>query len=238
MPAQPSHDPPTGSRRDGADLRALYGEDYVARFPDAPGRRLRRLAPLFDLPPAARVLDVACGKGLLLDLIRDRVGEYVGVDFSPEFIAAAELRAARQGLPKSRFVCADVATFLGGGVEPFDAAFALDVAEHVHDTDLTRLFAAVRAALRPGGALYVHTPNRDFLLERLKERGVLRQFPEHVAVRDAARTAELLAGCGFGTVEVRYLSHYHPLLRPLHALSALPGIGPWLRARLFLVARP
>lgn len=219
------------------ELRRLYGAEYVSRFPDAPGRRLRRLVPLFQLPPAARVLDVACGNGLLLDLLQGRVESYVGVDFSEEFVAAARKRTARLGLAGGHFVCADLEAFLATSPEPFDAAFALDFVEHVTDDDFLRIFRAVRKGLRPGAPLHVHTPNLAFLLERLKDRGVLAQFPEHVAVRDAPRLASLLAECGFPEVELTFLAHYHPLLRPLHLLTALPRIGDAFRARLFLVAR-
>lgn len=243
MPSPGPHDRPAdrAAAREAlpgeSDLRDLYRGDYVARFPDRPGRRLERLAPLLELPPAACVVDLACGNGLLLDLLHERIDEYVGVDFSSEFIAAAEERAARRGLTKGRFVCSDIEELLRASPEAFDAAFALDFAEHIDDRDFRRIFRAVRRALRPGAPLYLHTPNLAFVVERLKERGILAQFPEHIAVRDAAQLTALLEACGFRRIDVRFLSHYHPVLRPLHLLSALPGIGRALQARLFVRAR-
>jgi len=224
------------SPAEGETLRDLYRSEYVSRFPQEPGRRLLRLAPLFDLPPGARVVDLACGNGLLLDLLHERVAEYVGVDFSSEFIAAAEERASRRGLVKGSFVCSDLEELLRSRPDSFDAAFALDFAEHIDDGDFARIFRAARAALRPAAPLYLHTPNLDFVVERLKARGVLQQFPEHIAVRTAARTTALLEECGFRRIEVRFLSHYNPVLRPLHLLSHLPWIGGAFRARLFIVA--
>ena len=236
MPPTDPRQPGSGTVHGDGGLRELYRDEYVARFPDAPDRRLVRLAPLFDLPPQARVVDLACGNGLLLDLVHERVASYVGVDFSSEFITAAEERAARRGLVKGRFVCSDLEAVLLARPDSFDAAFALDFAEHVDDDDFARFFRAARAALRPAAPLYLHTPNLDFVVERLKARGILEQFPEHVAVRDAARTTALLEECGFRRIEVRFLSHYNPVLRPLHLLSHLPWIGRAFRARLFVVA--
>ena len=236
MPPTDPRQPAPGTVRGDGDLRELYRDEYVARFPDEPDRRLVRLAPLFDLPPQARVVDLACGNGLLLDLVHERVAEYVGVDFSSEFVAAAEERAARRGLVKGHFVCSDLEELLLARPGSFDAAFALDFAEHVDDDDFARIFRAARAALRPAAPLYLHTPNVDFVVERLKARGILEQFPEHIAVRDAARTTALLGECGFGLIRVRFLSHYNPVLRPLHVLSHLPWIGRDFRARLFIVA--
>ncbi|MEZ5332960.1 MAG: class I SAM-dependent methyltransferase [Thermoanaerobaculia bacterium] len=231
MPADRSVDSDSATTQ---DLRRLYGEEYVSRFPDAPDRRLRRLAPLFELPRQARVLDLACGNGLLLDLLQGRVESYVGVDFSETFVAAARERSERLGLLGGRFVCSDIEAFLEAEGAPFDAAFALDFVEHVDDDDFRRIFRAVAHRLRPGAPLHLHTPNLAFLLERLKERGLLTQFPEHIAVREAGALVSLLEESGFRAIRVRHLAHYHPLLRPLHLLA---GLGETFRARLFLVAR-
>ena len=50
------------------------------------------MLPLFDLSPDDVVADFGCGNGVLLELVAPRVREYVGVDFSEEFVRAAERR--------------------------------------------------------------------------------------------------------------------------------------------------
>jgi len=220
------------------ELRDLYRAEYLARYPDSPDRRLLRLSSRFDLRGDESVVDLACGNGLLLDLLHDRVGSYLGVDFSSEFIEAATERARRLGWSKGAFVCSDIEEYLDRRTAGFDVAFALDFVEHIHDPDCLRIFRAVRRSLKPSGILYLHTPDGAFLLERLKARGVLRQLPEHVAVRTRDEVVAILAACGFGRVMAHALSHYHPLLRLLHPLSRIPLVGDSLRARLFVEARP
>jgi len=87
---------------DSARARALYrahAPDY-----DASARRTmplrRRTIDLLGLQPGQTVLDVACGTGLSFDLLREGVGEagrVIGVELSPEMLALARARCAREG---------------------------------------------------------------------------------------------------------------------------------------------
>ena len=55
--------------------------------------KLARLVDLVQLPKAARVVDIACGKGEFLIRLAEAYGVHgVGVDISPFFIAEAERR--------------------------------------------------------------------------------------------------------------------------------------------------
>jgi hypothetical protein len=95
----------------------------------------------------------------------------------------------------------------------------------------------IREAMRPNGSLYIHTPNRNFVLERMKANNlIIKQFPEHIAVRTASANVQLLEAAGFHVNNVRYLSHYLALLKPFHLLSWLPGVGINFSARLFIHA--
>jgi 2-polyprenyl-3-methyl-5-hydroxy-6-metoxy-1,4-benzoquinol methylase len=60
------------------------------------------------LNPAARVLDVGCGTGLLAQrLAQDTMSTYVGIDLSPVAIE----RARRLDLEKAEFIVGNAATF-------------------------------------------------------------------------------------------------------------------------------
>lgn len=220
-------------------LRDLYRGDYVESFRKGTRiqERLVRLLPLIDLGTEMVVADLGCGDGLLLDLLHDRVGHYHGIDFSSEFIAAARRNQDAAGIANATFHCESIVDFCArhpGGIDRF---FAMDFTEHVYDEDLLPILAAARRALKSGGRLYVHTPDAAFLLEILKDRGILKQVTGHVAVRSAAQYAALMTAAGFRETIVRHLPHYLPAVGWVHALSWLPWAGRHLRARLFLDCR-
>lgn len=99
------------------------------------------------------VLDCGCGRGELLELLRDSGIPASGVDFDAEMLGEAE----RRGL--------DVA--LGDAVEAlrnapegaYGAVTAMQVIEHLPEPVLMAFFQAARRALRSGGRLIVETVN-------------------------------------------------------------------------------
>ena len=224
-------------RRTDEELRAIYDQSYVDHYDPHAVQRMRRMLPFIDLSGREVVADVGCGNGVLLDLIGHKVREYVGVDFSEEFVRAAERRRDAGGFRHATFHCGDIVSFCAERPNHFDAAFALDFSEHVYDDQFLRIFTAIRGSLKPGARLYLHTPNADYFMERLKARGILTQVEGHVGVRDARRHETLLAECGFARVRVRYLAHYLYVASLFHGLGYLPLAGPLFRARLFLTCR-
>ena len=221
-------------------LRDLYREGYVTAYHQEAGPRLERLVERMDLAPDLTVADLACGNGLLLDVVRSRVGRYFGVDFSEEFIEAARQRhaAADRGGAEFSFHAQSIEAFCEAHPGEIDRAFVLDFVEHVYDADLLGTLAAIRGCLRPDGRLYLHTPNRDFFVEALKDRGIMKQLPEHIAVRNDTETVALLERAGFSEVRCEAIAHYLPALSWCHAFSRVPVVGRFMRARLFVEARP
>jgi len=215
-------------------LHAIYDQEYVDIYDPHAVQRIRRMLPFFDLSGRSHVADFGCGNGVLLELISSRIGDYVGVDFSEPFVRAAERRRDANGIANGRFECADIVSFCARHPDEFDAAFALDFSEHLYDDQFVSIFGAICQAMKPGAPLYIHTPNAEYFLERFHEWGILSQVEGHVGVRDAAEHEALFRRSGFARVDVRYLPHYLRLAAKFHALGALPVVGRWFRARLFL----
>ncbi len=108
-----------------------YGEDVLG---------------LVDAAPGARVVDLGCGNGALTAQLAERGYDALGIDASPDMVAAA-----RELHPGLRFEQADACTFTLD--EPADAVFSNAVFHWIADRDQDALLANVAANLAPGGQL-------------------------------------------------------------------------------------
>jgi|GEM_PF-454693 cyclopropane fatty-acyl-phospholipid synthase-like methyltransferase len=229
---------PTAPRKTPEQLQALYGVAYVDSFNSTQLlARIERLLARCSVGKSDKVVDFGCGSGLLMPYLAPRAHSYTGVDFSSAFIATAVARQQQLGIANADFHCDDITHFCRQHQGEFDAAFALDFSEHVYDDEWLQILTAIRSSLKPGGRFYLHTPNREFFVEVLKAHNViLRQFPEHIAVRTPPHNLALLAAAGFHHNNLQLLPHYN-VLKWLHWLSWLPLAGKYFKARIFIEAR-
>jgi O-antigen chain-terminating methyltransferase len=109
---------------------------------------------------ADRVLDLGCGGGGFLDLLRDTGISALGVDASAA--AVEELRARGHEVRVGDAVEA-LARMAGQG-ETFGGVFLSHVLEHLPPARAPELFRGVAGALRSGGRAVVVTPNPRNLL--------------------------------------------------------------------------
>lgn len=65
----------------------------------------------------------------------------------------------------------------------------------------------------------------------------MKQFPEHIAVRNSKEYLELLNEIGFSNIKVKFISHYILFLNFLHFLSYIPFFGEYFKARIFILAK-
>ncbi len=113
--------------------------------------RLDRYLP--DLEPASPVLDLGCGRGELLTLLREAGVDATGVEGDTALYSAA----IRRGL---KAVSGDVLEVLRrqeDGV--WGAVTAFHFFEHLRPQTLAAVLAEVRRVLRPGGLLIAECPN-------------------------------------------------------------------------------
>lgn len=125
---------------------------------------------LDDLPGHGPFLDLGCGRGEFLRILRDEGIPAVGVDINARNVAA--LRAAGCDVEQN-----DLVAFLETGQRRFSGASLLQVAEHLPHARLERALELLAARLLPGAVLIVETPNplSPFAL------GVFHSDPTHVA---------------------------------------------------------
>ncbi len=144
----------------GADeIQTFYPDEYYgepgAKFQPLVERLVRLVGARHirflcrGLPAGARVLDVGCGRGVLLAALADRGLEVHGVEQSAEAARGADPRAEIR-----------IATYLDeAGYAPgyFDEIIIWHVLEHLDDP--RRFCREAHRLLKPGGRLIVAVPN-------------------------------------------------------------------------------
>lgn len=218
------------------ELKKLHGEKYVKSFEKKPAFRLERLIDSIHLNNSYSVVDFACGNGMMMPLVAHKVNKYTGVDFSEPFINAAQKKMNDLSILNAQFICSDIVEFCSRNENNFDVAFAMDFSEHVYDADWLIILRAIKGSLKHNGKLYLHTPNANFFLEKMKNKNIIvKQFSEHIAVRNPEENQLILEKAGFRVSKMDLIPHYN-ILRYLHPLSAIPLIGKYFKARIFIEA--
>jgi cyclopropane-fatty-acyl-phospholipid synthase len=139
---------------------AKYDGDFSISLEDAQRRKHEYVADRIGIGPGRRVLDLGCGWGPLLNFVRERGGEGVGVTLS-----SAQARSCRRhGLSAHLMDVREVGRDTFGC---FDAVASLGAFEHFcspedyragRQDDVYRdVFGRAASVLRDGGRLYLQT---------------------------------------------------------------------------------
>jgi SAM-dependent methyltransferase len=103
-----------------------------------------------------RVLDLGCGNGDWTVMLAARAERLVAVDFTEGFVTHCRARLRAAGLEgRAAVLQHDAGTYEPAG--PLDLIVAGAVTQYLPDGDLAALLPRLRAALAPGGALYLRT---------------------------------------------------------------------------------
>lgn len=207
-------EPPDSAAR-GADDRPHIDVRTVAaafRGDEAALReRQRRYVPLF----AGRtdVLDIGCGRGEFLELLREAGIPARGIDADP-----APVRCCQdKGLD---VICADALTALQQTPPAsLDGVFCAQVIEHLPTADMLRLIELAARALRPDGVLVVETLNPESLLV------LYRWFwadPTHERLVHPDTLRSIFTAAGLRDIELRFVPPPEGAVRL--PLLAVPGL--------------
>jgi len=184
----------SGDAREAYD--AWHAALAVDEAADAPWQRLVRAhLPALD---GQRVLEIGCGRGgFAAALAREKGARVVGADFSRTAIALAAAHRRATTVERLDLLVADI----GAIPHPegaFDAVISCETVEHVPDP--RRAVRECARVLRPGGRLYLTTPN-------------------YLGVMGVYRAYRRLTGRPFTEVG-----------QPINRLTLLPRTVGWVRA--------
>ena len=161
------------------------------------------------LSPGDRVLDLACGTGILARVARERLGEdscVVGVDISPDMLAVA--RGAAPGIDWREGNASATLPLHAG--EHFDVVVCQQGLQFFPDKPAAA--AEMRRALAKGGRLAVATWRSDDEIPFFRElRGIAERrlggiVDQRYSLGEAAALGALLTDAGFRDVRLRTVS--------------------------------
>lgn len=144
-----------------------------------------------DLPDGARILDVGCGDGFHLRLLREfgkKTWNLEGVDLDRRAIEAAK----RSDLN----VHFGSVESLGLDADAYDLVFMIQTIEHVERPD--EILAAVSRLIKPGGRVVIITDNTDSVDFGLFKKGYWGgyHFPRHLNLFNKASLSKLATNTG------------------------------------------
>jgi 2-polyprenyl-3-methyl-5-hydroxy-6-metoxy-1,4-benzoquinol methylase len=164
--------------------------------------------PINSLPDGFRVLEVGCGSGNVLRVLKRAAGGRGRVEGLEVSGPASEVARQRTGLTVTNGKVADLRS-----PDPYDIIAAFDVLEHISDE--AAVLSQMRALLRPDGRLILTVPAHPKLWSSFDEAS------EHMRRYTRSSLTRALRAAGF---DIEYLTYFMFLL-----------YGPmWLRRRISL----
>ena len=215
----PNTQPPTGNAE--AVRAALESYKYVEFENQFRGSqetiraRLESYLPYFA--GASDVLDVGCGRGEFLDLLKARGITARGLDLNHEMVEVCRAR----GLDVAEN---DVVAYLEGLPDrSLGGLFAAQVVEHLEPAYLLRFLELAFHKMRPGGTLVLETLNPACWVAFFESyiRDITHAWPLHPET-----LRYLVLASGFTSARIEYRSPVPPQdrLQPIAAPDAAPDL--------------
>lgn len=222
------------------DIRAFF-DAVAAGYSECHGsaerllaRRLRLIRRRVGARAGGVLLDIGCGPGVHLFPLAPAFRRAIGVDLSPQMIAAAaRVRAARAGTGHVALEVANAEHLACIPPSSVDVAICVGALEHMPDK--AAVLREVERVLRPGGRFVCLTVNGEHLWQQLAPR--LGYDVAHLSTDRFVGAGELRAlirGAGLEPGEVGYWHFVAAGDMPrwaTHALEILDVVGRVLAPR-------
>jgi 2-polyprenyl-3-methyl-5-hydroxy-6-metoxy-1,4-benzoquinol methylase len=199
---------------------------YQARFPEnyfsyQKGADVVRHVRAY-LPQGARVVDYGCGPGHLLPHLLEAGYRVTGAEIDLGAIG----KISEQFWSRAGFEGLVTIDELLSQNKAFDGVFLIEVVEHLEDASLARTLTNAHRLLKPGGLLFVTTPNDERLEDNMvycPVSNVVFHRWQHVRSWSAESLAAALKRHGFAVVAVKHCSFRDGSFARLSALRRLAG---------------
>lgn len=208
------------------EIRAFYPDDYYGepgvKFQTAVENLVRSIGERHlsflsqGLPRGARILDVGCGRGVILGALADRGFEVHGQEISAQAARGADARAEIR--------IANSLAEAGYAAGSFDQVVIWHVLEHLREPRAA--LAEAQRISRSGARLIVAVPNFSSLQSKWSGAAWFHlDLPRHLYQFPLAALRELLARTGF---EVESEHHFSLRQNPFGWIQSALNRVPWL----------
>lgn len=162
------------------------------------------------LEKRSRIVDLGCGRGEMLELLREKGITAKGVDADKESVAICKSKSLDA-------IEADIFTFLEESMDgAFDGLFCAQVIEHLPPLELPRFIRLCALKLERGGVLILETPNPECLAIFATH---FYMDPTHQRPVPPSLAAFHMEEAGLGRIEIKRLA---PALESMPSLASLP----------------
>jgi O-antigen chain-terminating methyltransferase len=151
-------------------MKPFHYSDYESQLMDNEYIRMLQTPRVRFFKDCKQVLDLACGSGVFLELLKKAGIEALGVDRDEEIVKKA-------GLKNLKVIKADLFDYLEKVEDHYDGIFCSHLLEHLPFERVVRLIELITKRLDPGGIFVSVFPNPGSI--RLHLFGFWRD-PEHV----------------------------------------------------------
>ena len=150
----------------------------------------------------ASVLDLGCGLGHFLDILKGKGWDIEGIDMSKSSVKIAKKKLGNKIHLKS------IESFKTS--KKYDLILMIDIIEHVRNPD--HIMQKVKDLLKKDGLLIMNTPNTSAILAKISGKTWFQYKREHLYYFNSSNIKQFLSKNGFKTIKcdptIRNISFY------------------------------